>query len=231
MASNAELDFRPSLTITDSGTLDLATFKIEVLGPSNYLAGKGPGSNDRSGRRISTNSISSVIRILNNDNVPLLLLPGDIDEIGLDDIISHGVNATSPIVVFPHHGGLPSSPEIVEEFTHRLFNLVTPSVVIFSIERGERYRNPRPEIITTLKNHFENVRIMCTQLSGHCATRLPIQSPVHLANVYAQGKQECKCCAGTIIIDPSLPDPISPMVNPHQEFINLTAPTALCRHN
>jgi beta-lactamase superfamily II metal-dependent hydrolase len=231
MAFKEKLDFRPSLTITDSGTFDLATFRIEILGPSNYLAGKGPGSNDRSGRRISTNSISAAIRILTKENVPLLLLPGDIDEIGLDDIINHGVNATSPIMVYPHHGGLPGSHEIVEEFTHRLFNLITPSVVIFSIERGESYRNPRPEIITTLINQSGKVRIMCTQLSGQCAARLPLKSPPHLANVYAKGKEECKCCAGTIIIDPSLPDPISPMVNQHQEFINLTAPTALCRHN
>lgn len=52
------IDFRPSLTVRDSGEFDLEFFKIQILGPSNYLAGKGSGSTDRNGRKISTNTIS-----------------------------------------------------------------------------------------------------------------------------------------------------------------------------
>ena len=40
-----------------------AEVAIEILAPSAYLAGKGPKSEDRQGRRITTNSVSAVIKL------------------------------------------------------------------------------------------------------------------------------------------------------------------------
>lgn len=229
MGIESGLDFRPSLTINDVNEYNLTGYKIQILGPSNYLAGKGPGSRDRLGRKITTNSVSAVIRILDDKDIPIVLLPGDIDEIGLDDLIEHKLDASTPILLFPHHGGLPGSRENVENFTLRLSKLIKPTTVIFSIERSDRYSTPRPEIITTLFNYSKDVRIMCTELSGFCANRLPIESPTHLTGLCAQGYEDKKCCAGSIIIDSSLPDPIMPLIESHYQFINATAPTALCR--
>jgi competence protein ComEC len=229
MGVESGLDFRPSLTINDIDEYNLTGYKIQILGPSNYLAAKGPGSRDRQGRKITTNSISAVIRILDDKDIPILLLPGDIDEIGLDDLIEHKPDASTPILIFPHHGGLPGSRENIEGFTLRLSTLINPNTVIFSIERSDRYSTPRPEIITTLFNYSKDIRIMCTELSGFCANRLPMASPTHLSGLSAQGYEDKKCCAGSIIIDSSLPDPIIPLLESHNKFINSTAPTALCR--
>lgn len=223
------LDFRPSLTINDLDEYNLIGYKIQVLGPSSYLAGKGPGSRDRQGRMITTNSISAVIRIMDDKDNPILLLPGDIDEIGLDDLIDHKLDASTPILIFPHHGGLPGLRENVEDFTLRLSNLIKPNTVIFSIGRSDRYGTPRPEIISALFTYAVDIRIMCTELSGFCANCLPMDLPTHLTEVIAQGYEDKKCCAGSIIIDSSLPDPIMPLLVPHAQFISKTAPTALCR--
>jgi competence protein ComEC len=224
------LDFRPSLTINDNDEYNLTGYKIQILGPSNYLAGKGPGSKDRHGRKITTNSISAVIRILDDKDIPILLLPGDVDDIGLDDLIEHKPDASTPILIFPHHGGLPGSRRNIKNFTLRLADLIKPNTVIFSIERSDRYSTPRPEIISTLFNYSKDIRIMCTELSGFCAIRLPLKSPTHLTGVCAQGYEDNKCCAGSIIIDSSLPDPIMPLLELHYQFIDDVAPTALCRH-
>lgn len=221
------IDFRPSLTVRDSGEFDLEFFKIQILGPSNYLAGKGPGSTDRDGRRISTNTISTVIRILDQKLDPIVLLPGDIDAIGLDDLVNHEVVASAPILVYPHHGGFSGSPDMVEEFTIRLCRLVRPATVIFSNGRGY-FDTPRPEIVSTLRKNVDRVRILCTQLSEHCARNLPQSDPVHLADVYSRGRESHRCCAGSVVIDISLPEPIVPIVKLHQEFVNSVAPTALC---
>ena len=153
MGIESGLDFRPSLTINDIDEYNLTGYKIQILGPSNYLASKGPGSKDHQDRKITTNSISAVIRILDDKDIPILLIPGDVDDIGLDDLIEHKSNASSPILIFPHHGGLPGSQENVVDFTLRLSNLIKPNTVVFSIERSDRYSTPRPEIISTLINY------------------------------------------------------------------------------
>ena len=44
--------FEPSITPHLNGKLDRGRVAIEVLGPSAYLATKGPGSTDRKGRKL-----------------------------------------------------------------------------------------------------------------------------------------------------------------------------------
>jgi competence protein ComEC len=57
------IEFEVSLTVAHSGRFDSAGTQIEILAPGPYLAGKGPGSLDHNGKRITTNSISAVIRL------------------------------------------------------------------------------------------------------------------------------------------------------------------------
>ena len=156
------------------------------------------------------------------------MLPGDVDTIGLDDLINHQMDALAPVLVYPHHGGLPGTSDVAR-FTLELSQLVSPATVIFSIERN-RFSTPRPEIVATLVANLNGVRIMCTQLSEHCTGHLPQTTPTHLSDVYARGREGKQCCAGSVIIDPLLPDPLTPTYNSHQQFIDVAAPTALCRH-
>lgn len=221
-----ELDFNTSLTRGSEAKLDRTEVQVEILGPSKYLAAKGPGSTDRIGRKLTSNSVSAVTR-LSKGGKPIALLPGDLDHIGLDDLRASEVDATAPIVVFPHHGGRTGSTDL-GAFAKNLCELTSPAMVIFSIGRG-RHSTPRPEIVAAIREGLSEVWIACTQLSEHCASGLPISSPKHLNDSFAQGREGRKCCAGTIVIDLDDPTTILPQRSNHESFIREMAPTALCR--
>lgn len=221
----AELDFEPSLTSKDSGKFDRGEVHVQILGPSTYLAAKGPGSTDRNGRRISTNSVSAVIR-LTMEKGPIVLLTGDLDNIGLEDLIDHKIEASAPILVFPHHGGRPGASDMAG-FTHKLCEKVLPETVVFSIGRGQ-HSTPQPEIVAAVREYASETRIACTQLSEHCASALPIEDPGHLNTVFSQGREGRKCCSGTIIINLDDFDTILPSYSAHTAFITTNAQMALC---
>ena len=227
MNNVGDLDFEPALTVNYKFTLADGMVFVDVLGPSTYLAGKGPGSTDRHGRKLRSNSVSAVIRI-SADNRPIALLPGDLDEIGLDDLLDNGVDPAAPILLFPHHGGRAGPAEAGEEFSHALCKIVSPSVVVFSTGR-KRAHNPRPEIIQAIRRALPDVRVFCTQLSEYCAASTPEKDPPHLNNVFCRGRERKECCAGSIIIDLNNPDDILPLYADVRKFISEEAPTALCQ--
>lgn len=218
-------DFSPALTENDNGQFNSADVTLEIVGPSAYLAGKGPSGKDYYKRRITTNSISAVIRILYK-GTPIALLTGDMDLIGLDEIIRGGKPISAPILVFPHHGGNAGTDMTV--FSEKLYNLVKPDQVLFSIGRG-RYGTPVPEVIAIARKLNTNVRISCTQLSEHCSTSTPTQDHTHITAVFANGRDERNCCAGSITIVLNAPTDTLPIWKDHQDFITTHAPDALCR--
>lgn len=220
-----DIDYEVSLTRNFSGKFNQGKVHVEILGPSKFLAGKGPGSIDYNGDKITTNSISAVIR-LSKDKRRLVLLPGDIDMVGLNDLIRSEVNLISPVIIFPHHGGKAGSTDM-SKFTGTLCKLVSPEIVVFSIGRG-KHGTPRPEIVAAIKNSVKDVRIACTQLSEHCAKFFPSTAPPYLNNVFSQGHESRKCCAGTILVDLNDVDNVLPNFSDHQKFITEAAPTALC---
>jgi len=222
---NPEIDFQPSLTSSQAESYDIGSIKIEIVAPSAYLAGKGPGSVDRKKRNITTNSVSAVIRISLGDN-PVALITGDIDEVGLANLVESSGNANAPIVVFPHHGGK-SGTDKLDNFARQICDVVSPKVVIFSIGRG-KYNTPRPEIVKVIKEYSEDIRIICTQLSEHCLADLPSAEPEYLDRTFSKGRECRKCCAGSIIIDLGDTSNIHPSVSEHQAFITSSAPSALC---
>lgn len=223
-----EIDFLPALTSAQSGEFDSPETVIQILGPSTFLAGKGPGSTDAAGRRITTNSISAVIRVLRAGG-PVALFPGDIDRVGLDDLVRNGVQAAAPILVFPHHGGRVGSANDLRAFVAVLCAVVQPRSVIFSIARDRRYMNPLPEVVQELRRAAPGVHIACTQLSQRCSPEIPANSPRHLAPYFARGRQSGACCAGTIAFNLDRIEAGVPILAEHQAFIRISAPTALCQ--
>jgi beta-lactamase superfamily II metal-dependent hydrolase len=224
-----KLHFQPILAEGMVEELVQGEARIEVVGPGKYLVARGVGSRDTQGRRIGTNSISAVLRVLFKGR-SVAFFPGDIDEVGLDDLVRRKVSAESEIMVFPHHGGRSGSGDLVS-FTEKICRLVKPQFVIFSIGRG-RHGTPRPEILETLRREHTEVRIACTQLSDHCAANLPGEEPTHLARVFSRGREQRKCCAGTIVVAlGEESESILPLYPRHQEFITSSAPTALCRRD
>jgi competence protein ComEC len=201
------LDYLPSLTVAQNGEFDHQPIRIEILGPSTYLASRGPGSTDRWGRPITTNSIGAVIRV-SVDSQRLVLFADDIDQIGLDELLyEETTDPRAEVLVFPHHGGRAGTSSTTQ-FSEAITLAVKPSCVVFSIGRG-RHATPLPEVVATVRASAPGVRIACTQLSDRCAALLPTSRPTHLNAVFARGQERNQCCAGTMI--------------------TANAPTALCR--
>lgn len=222
------IDFRPSLTSADNGNFDTAAVRVQILAPNTYLAGRGIGSTDRSGRSIQTNTLSSVIRLLVGDK-PLAVFLGDIDDVGMDNLVEAKIDATAPILVFPHHGGRAGHGTEIRTFTEKICDIFQPKQVVFSIGRDRAHL--RPEVIETILKREQRIRIVCTQLSPHCATELPKQPPNHLSSAFAAGKEYHKCCAGTLIVQMTARTQISPEEAEHLNFIKVAAPKALCQRS
>ena len=200
--------------------------RLRVLGPSLYLATKGAGSTHRSGGRIQTNSISAVISIAVG-GATLALLPGDIDAVGLADLLENGVDIRASVLVFPHHGGRPGGSTDPGSYAGTLLAAVNPNLVIFSIGRGH-YATPNPETVRAIRETAPGARIVCTQLSEHCSKELPDQPSTHLSQVFARGCARNVCCGGTVVVPLDDLTAILPMASSHGEFIRTHAPTALC---
>lgn len=225
--ADGSIDFGISLAKNTGEDFSQGDVDVEVIAPSKYLAGRGPGNTDRQGRKLTTNSISAVVRILVNEE-PVALLLGDIDEIALDDLLSSEPDLSVPVLVFPHHGGRMGGGDLRAVAT-KLCKAVSPQTVIFSIGRGQ-HRTPQPEIIEAVLAEVPEIWIACTQLSQRCASDLPAEEPVHLAPVFSRGHANRQCCCGTILIAlDALPVRTLPEKLTHHEFLRRCVPSALCR--
>jgi competence protein ComEC len=220
-----ELRFDVSLVPEDKPVFDRGSVRAEVLGPSRYLAGKGPGGTYMKDRRITTNSISAVIGLA-VEGTRMLLLPGDIDEIGVDDLLANNEKMNTFILVFPHHGGKPGTANIAA-YVKKLCDAVDPQVVIFSNGRG-LYGTPNREVVAAIRERLPKARIMCTQLSEHCSDVLPDGDKDYLNDVFCCGRERRQCCAGTILIDLDETGAVFPSMEGHRAFIHRSVKQPLC---
>lgn len=226
MHGDGHLDFEVSLTETFDGSYNHGRIDIQVVAPSRYLAGKSPGSSDRKGRKITSNSISSVIRLL-LEGQPVVLLPSDIDTTGLANILEKSIDISAPLASFPHHGGKHGTANIIE-YTKIFCEAVKPDGIIFSIGRN-KHENPQPDVVSTIKEILPDASILCTQLSKHCTVTIESNYEDHLTDTFAHGKEKGICCAGTIVIDMSNDSiQIRPDRESHASFISEMAQTPMC---
>jgi beta-lactamase superfamily II metal-dependent hydrolase len=158
------------------------------------------------------NRWSAAIRLTYEDN-PVALFCADIDNVALRELLSSQRDITSPVLVFPHHGGRPGGADPAS-FAAKLTAAVNPDAVVFSIGRG-RYDNPLPAIVGAVRG-VKKVHIACTQLSRRCSTRLYPDRPI---NTYAAGLGSGACCAGTIRFQ--LGKSLSNSFREHKEFVDL----------
>jgi beta-lactamase superfamily II metal-dependent hydrolase len=223
-----DLEFNTALTVADTGNFDQGEVHVEILAPNLYIAGKGPGSTDRAGRELTSNSVSAVVRLVKDGN-PIAIFTGDIDDIGLDSLIETGLDCKAHILIFPHHGGRAGAADM-SAFAHKLFGLVAPQTVIFSIGRAGKFNNPRPEIVAAVRDSLPpEVRVACTQLSTRCAANVPTSEPTHLTEKFARGRSTKRCCGGTFVVEMGQPGTLLPTIEDHLAFISANAETALCR--
>ncbi len=159
----SKVHFEPSITPHLNGKLDRGRIAIEVLGPSAYLATKGPGSTDRKGRKLTSNSISAVLR-LSYENNPVVIFPSDIDDIGLDSLLEEHVDMKAWLAAFPHHGGNPGGGNVAV-FTTKFCQAVKPDVIVFSIGHNQT-DFPNIAVIKAIENALAGVRMYTTGSSG-----------------------------------------------------------------
>lgn len=219
-----ETRLRIGLT-SDLEPLRFGEVVVTVLGPSPYLAARGPGSTDSEGRTISSNSGSAVLRVGTSAERGVLFT-GDLDAVGLADLERCSVSLEADVLVYPHHGGRAAHNDGV--FAKRIAGLSQAKHVLFSIERGGRNPgNPRPDVVAAIRQALPNARIACTQLSSLCAGATPPSDPTHLLAVFSRGRRTQACCAGTMVLDLPIQS-VTPMQPEHLKFISTHARNALC---
>ena len=214
------------LTTVLNGKLKLGSIDIEVLAPEPEYAVSGPEGIDLEGKKLTSNAMSAVIRLV-KDSTPLVVLAGDIENRSIETWLSEDSDSKAQVLVFPHHGGK-LHPSKTSEIVSHLCKKIEPECVIFSNGR-EKHDTPRKEVIETILSNLPDVNILCTQLSEHCASEILSIQPSHLNELPSTGAYYGNCCAGSITIDLSKSKPV---VNPnqkcHRDFIKKAAPTALC---
>ncbi len=178
--------------------------------------------------------MSAVIGLIHNSH-RAVLLPGDLDEVGLDNLLMDQENIEASILIFPHHGGSANGMDNYN-FARKLCSLVKPNLVIFSLERGRllgknHTENPRDDIMKGVISASTDAHIMCTQLSGKCAANNPNSDFSHLSNLPALGFASDSCCGGTIIIAINgKQTTYTPLHSSHKAFISNPdkVPTPMC---
>ncbi|TYQ25070.1 MBL fold metallo-hydrolase [Pseudanabaena sp. UWO311] len=216
------------LTTSTTDLLQTGDVEITVLAPNSVLALKGgAGSVDNSGNRLNSNSMSAVVAFSHNEH-RVAIAAGDLDEVGLHNLLQENTNLEADILIFPHHGGNPSRKNNGSEFTERLCNLVKPKLVIFSNGRGH-YGHPFKEIVDTVIKTIPNVHILCTQLSRSCSQTDLTDVSDHLHSLPAKGKATKTCCGGTLAVEINgKKTTYTPGAKIHKNFINAKVATPLC---
>jgi beta-lactamase superfamily II metal-dependent hydrolase len=213
-----------------SGELDGGGVALEVLAPTFAAAMTGVLGKGSAGGKITSNSVSAVIRV----GLPgglRILLSGDIDDAALAELRDSDSDLRADVLVFPHHGAH-SAVADEEAFARDVMEAVRPHTVLFSVGRGKRSR-PTEAVLRGVFGSDPGVYVACTQLSSGCAS-LDVDLAAdpemfgHLGDVAGSGHPpRCRSCAGTMLIEG---DGLSrPSQEAHQRFIDKVPLTPMCR--
>lgn len=219
------LRVKTNLNVGADSDLCAGRVRVEVLHPGVILGMTGPSPRRSPLGIVSSNSMSAVIRV-GIDGRRAVLLPGDLDHVGLRSIISEGVDISAPVLVFPHHGGRSGGDDRV--FARQLCEQVKPELIIFSHGRHS-FRNPRKDVLDGINDALASVNVICTQLSRSCHSSIDVPMPGHLIERPSRGRDRNACCGGSVLIKVSA-EGVSwdPLANAHAQYVDrLEAP--LCR--
>ncbi|UGY90773.1 ComEC/Rec2 family competence protein [Streptomyces gobiensis] len=215
---------------TETGeTLICGRARLEVCHPSILMAASGPTGHAPEFGTLTSNTLSVVVRVHLAEQ-PTALLAADMDAVAFRHIQETGRDLRAPVLVFPHHGGLPGKSVDAREFAQSLAAMVAPELVIFSIVGGLRPANPQPDIMSGVRHGAPEAHIACTQLSVHCHRPGEPVPEEHLALRPAAGRKNSRCCAGSVTVS-RVGDElhIDPPLSRHTDFIGARVEQPLCR--
>lgn len=211
-----------------TGTLDVGEVRVEVLSPNKDIMGYS-GGKDLKGRTLSSNSVSGVIRLVYKSR-GVALLAGDIDQVGLENLLNNISEIESDVLIFPHHGGNAGSgnAKANQDFTSKLCQQVNPKLVVFSTGRKDKEPHyPRPEIVKSVLDTLPNVHIMCTQLAKTCSAEKSTIT-THLNTLPSRGRNDNRCCGGTVVINLSETETNYTPNEDHKQFVKEKILSPLC---
>jgi competence protein ComEC len=212
-----------------AGDLSGGGLKLEVLAPTFATAMTGPGGKSTVGARMTSNTVSAVLRITLPDGLRLLL-PGDIDDIALKELREKNVDISADVLVFPHHGSH-SAVADEETFAAEVVELVAPHTVLFSVGRTSRPR-PTEAVLRGALAANPELYIACTQLSRGCLAtdgELPTTADAltHLSDLPGAGRPRCHSCAGSMTLNHA--GLSNPTQMSHQEYLKSVADAPMCQ--
>ncbi|MFL6585506.1 MAG: ComEC/Rec2 family competence protein [Luteimonas sp.] len=216
-----------ALTNVDPGEIRLGRATVSVLYPFGDLALAGVSGKSVGGKNLDANTMSGVIRV-SFEGREFCLLAADISQTSLDLIVQRHQEINAPILVFPHHGGLPRRAN-GEDFASAVTKLVAPQAVLFSLGRGI-HGTPRPEIIKGVRSALQGKipYLACTQLSKRCAPALPKQRSG--AVEYSAGYKNNASCAGSITFQLAISpeEEVQRLRSSHGAYIVGNVPGRIC---
>lgn len=234
-SSRGKLKVRTEIGDGMADQLQLNAVQIEVVAPGIASRLSGPGGYTPQRVRATSNAMSVVLRLHHRDH-PVMLIPGDLDSVGLRDLIARNKPLRCDILLFPHHGGHighGSSPSVRTRnnatFAKSIIKQTRPQLVLFSIGRG-LFSTPRPEIIKEIRTYNAACRIFCTQISEHCDRKAPDYPASHLTTLPSLGYNGNQCCGGSLEIILAGKDTVAKLdLSKHAEFVTTAVSTPLCK--
>lgn len=139
--------------------LDMGEARVEVLAPAPATAVRGIGGQEEDGTTIDRHSMNAVLGICQGDR-RFALISGDMSLAGLESMDERCDVLAADILVFPHHGGGAGSANTLD-FVRRVCELVSPSVVVFSVGDGS-LQFPREEVLLAVLENLPDTLIFAT---------------------------------------------------------------------
>ncbi|MFA7164464.1 MAG: DNA internalization-related competence protein ComEC/Rec2 [Desulfoplanes sp.] len=104
---------------------------VEILHPEDNLL------------NLSNNNRSLVLRLMVNGK-GRVLIPGDIEQEGIANLLTRNQTLQADVLILPHHGSITS-------YSTALYDNVSPKVAIAAVGQGNRYGFPAAKVTTTLR--------------------------------------------------------------------------------
>lgn len=143
------LQLTPNLGVgSPERPLDLGGCSVELIAPSKYMRLRAVGGKYKDRKTQDANTLSAVIHV-KHESSGWLLLPGDLDHLGLDDAVNRTAWKTAPVVVFPHHGGSGGTAAQTKELASAIIQHTQSTWVLFS-SRSHSELFPSELVIDTI---------------------------------------------------------------------------------
>ncbi len=199
---------------------------LKVLAPDLVLRRLGAGSRTKEGHRVSSNSVSAVVQLV-VDGEPLLMIPGDLDQLGFEHLSNHVTDGQlrSKYLLLPHHGGLLGTVASTAGTIKALVRAVSPEGIFISNGRG-KFDNPRADVIAAIREVTSAIPIRCTQLSKGCSAASLIRDDAN--EVYSAGWTRGASCAGSMRLSETSGIASSFQDPRHVLFLSESVPKRLC---